>query len=186
MKKISIVLVISLVASFSMIAMPKNIVFGVLQSLRNQTSEKCGSEVESFKLCTTSEKLFTEVGKEITFAVLIKNTGNKDVKISNQTPFEVRVFNEKSESIPTISQMKAEENKLKNVNEGFIDKMFINHRYAVELKPQQNWAKTIKLSKEYDLSKKGKYFVEVKSKIPKKQQIGFIELTLDKIEIIVK
>lgn len=187
MRKSGILIIIIMMALFCAAAMSKEMILETFQISKDQANKKCSSEIENFKLCIVSDELSIKPGEKATFNILITNVGSEDIKMSNQPPIEINLYDEKGEKIPTILQTKAKEKKLTRDDfKKIITQASISHRYEIILKSQQSWKTVIDLSDDYDLNKRGTYFVEVKAKLSDKQQRGFIELTLDKIEVTVK
>ncbi|MGI8884793.1 MAG: hypothetical protein ACR2IA_11195 [Pyrinomonadaceae bacterium] len=185
MKKLSIIIVIISVSLLCVVgAIPRETILETLPVFENQKSEKCSSEMNSFKLCAVSDEVSVKTGEKTAFTILVTNAGSEDITISNKSPIEINVYDEKGKKIPTILEAKAGEEKLTADDfKKIISQAFISHRYEIILKPKQSWKRIVKISDDYDLSRKGKYFVEIKVKLPNKQQTGFFELILDKVEL---
>ncbi len=187
MRKSSVVIVIILVLLLCVAAMSKETIVEILQSAKYQTNKKCSTEIENLKLCTNSNQLLIADGEKAVFTIFVTNIGSEDLTISNQLPIEINAYDEEGKKMPPILQIKAGEKKLTDDDfKKIISEASISHRYGIVLKSQQSWEKVVNLNNDYNLNKKGKYFIEVKIKLPVKRQNDFVELTLDKIEIVVK
>lgn len=170
---------------------------GALQTLLpdNKLAKEaiCSSIVDGLIFCADTREINIGSGEEVSLNFFIRNFSSKDILVdtsSGLSKYNIAITDGNGSKVRTKVETKrlANTEMSENDRKEFVSSIWINHHSEI-LEPDNCLEEKLTLSRTYDFSIPGRYFVEIsrKTKNPRDPQgNGFIELPLPKIEIVVK
>lgn len=151
-------------------------------------SQKLCSDVkENLKFCADSKKIVALAGTPIELAFTLENRSEieTDINVGDyKTKYNFKIADDKSFEMLTKVEQRLKDGQL-SVEE-LIRENTVRRR-SINLESHQTLDEKVVISDIYDLTKAGKYYVEVTRKTMHPTEDGFIELPLNnKIEIEIK
>ena len=163
----------------------------------NQISnELCSSPTHGLQLCTSSSSIVVKSGQNVLVNLTLKNISKENILASSIGPFDPQYkFVVKDDSGNEIlSTLETLKRKMENhtISKEESSKLFElccidgGSRGDLQLPKNQSTVFIVNLSSDYDLTKKGKYHLEIIRKIAKADKKGYFDLNLKGITIEVK
>lgn len=192
MKKYKVLMLIGIL-SFVILASLAFVNVSYLQVLltndKDNSPKLCSPVTNGLKFCTNSQKITVNSDDAVVLNFSLINASEQEILVKTNrdlTKYNLKVTDENGEISLTKLEKKIRNNAMSSDDQkDFINSLTTSHRSEI-LKPNQILNEKIVLSDIYDFTNPGKYYVEVARKTINPNGDGFIEISLEKIEIEVK
>jgi hypothetical protein len=159
-----------------------------LQSMKqdkNEDSKKiCGLTKENLTFCSNSQSIVIDAGSDVTlnFSILNENKETVFISVQDITQYIFKVTDKNGDFLSTKIETAIKQGSLdsEKAKHDFISQITTNHRSRC-VESNKTLEEKIILSKFYDFSEKGRYFVEVTRKTTNVTGEGIIEIPLGKV-----
>lgn len=156
----------------------------------------CGEAIQGLQLCTSSESIKVKHGDSVEFDLILKNLTDKNLNLKPSNPFDsgllMTIADDKGEKVPTIlesfQKIKQERQLTSEESAKAFQFCCLDHAgfKGQPILPKGEELKSRPIINDYDLSKKGKYFVDIGRRVANLNGEGDIEVWLRRIAVEVK